>query len=267
MGKQMSKLIVLTLHWNQKDLIERLYKTLIPAVEMFDYKWYVKDNGSKDGSIDFLKSIENDRVDVLYCGHNTDSFSSGMNILFERANPADDDVIMLLNNDLWFVDKKSVVEMHKLLTDDTGVVGARILYPDGKRLQHAGVYFSKKYNYFPYHYRHKEIDDADSRKTREFQAVTGALMLVRAGDYRRVCTDNKSGRVGMREALFWSFEDIDLALAVKYNMHKKVMYCGKTEVYHEESATLKKNPMHKLMLGNNVKVFREKWNGIYKHDD
>jgi GT2 family glycosyltransferase len=190
-----------------------------------------------------------------------------MNILFERAAPADDDLILLLNNDLWFNDTNSIVEMHKLLTDEVGEVGARILYPNSNKLQHAGVYFSKKYNYFPYHYRHKEEDNADSRKTKEFQAVTGALALLRAGDYRKVCNTNKSGRMGLDESFFWSFEDIDLSLAIKYNMNKKIVYCGKTEVFHDESATLKKNPMHKLMLTKNATVFREKWSGIYKYDD
>lgn len=263
----MSKLHILTLHWNAKDRIERLHKSLIPAVETFDYKWWIKDNGSKDGSSEYLNSIQNDRIDTFFCGHNTDSFAGGMNILFERAKPADEDVIMLLNNDLWFNDTKSVVEMHKLLTGDVGVVGARILYPDGKLLQHAGVYFSKRYNYFPYHYRHQEENDAASQKTREFQAVTGALALIRAGDYRRVCATNKSGRAGMDEGFFWSFEDIDLCLTVKYGMRKKIIYCGKTNVYHEESASLKKNPMHKLMMDTNCKLFRKKWTGIYKHDD
>jgi GT2 family glycosyltransferase len=261
------KLFIQTLNWNGKGLLERLYKTLIPAVEMFDFKWLVKDNGSKDGSIEFLKSIENDRVDVLYCGHNTDSFSSGMNILFERAKPADDDLILLLNNDVWFGDKTSVVEMNKLLTEDVGEVGARILLPDSNKLQHAGVYFSKRYNYFPYHYKHHEPSDAETEKNRELQAVTAALALLRAGDYRRVCTYNKSGRVGFDEKYFFSFEDIDLSLSIKYNLGKRIIYCGKTNVYHEESSTLKKNPMHKLMMSTNCTLFRKKWEGVYKHDD
>ena len=244
-----------------------LMMLLEPDGENFEWKWYVKDNGSKDGSVEYLSSIQSDKVDVLFCSHNTDSFSSGMNILFERANPADDDLILLLNNDLWFEDTKSIVEMNKLLTDDVGMVGARILYPDGKRLQHAGVYFSKKYNYFPYHYRHQEVADAASQKSREFQAVTGALVLIRAGDYRKICTNNKSGRVGLCELYFFSFEDIDASLSVKYNMKKKIMYCGKTNVFHDESASLKKNPMHKLMMGQNTKVFKEKWFGVYKKDD
>ena len=261
------KLHIFTLHWNSKDKIERLHKSLIPVVETFDYKWWVKDNGSKDGSAEYLSSIQGDRVDTFFCGHNTDSFASGMNILFERAKPADDDVIMLLNNDLWFGDKLSVVEMMKLLTDDVGMVGARILYPDGQRLQHAGVYFSKRYSYFPYHYKHQEVADSASQKNREFQAVTAAVVLIRAGDYRRACTTNKSGRVGMDEGYFWSFEDIDLCLTVKYRMNKKIMYCGKTNVFHEESASLKKNPMHQLMMNTNCALFRKKWEGVYKHDD
>lgn len=263
----MNKLHILTLHWNAKDKLERLYKSLIPAIDTFDYKWWIKDNGSTDGSLEFLSSIQNERIDVFACGHNRDSFAGGMNILFDRVKPADDDIIMLLNNDLWFGDTQSVIEMNKLLTPDVGIVGARILYPDGKGLQHAGVYFSRRYNYLPYHYRHHEQDNADSKKTREFQAVTGALLLIRAGDYRRVCTTNKSGRVGMDEQYFWSFEDIDLCLAVKYNLKKKIMYCGKTNAFHEESASLKKNPMNRLMMDHNCKIFKSKWVGIYQHDD
>jgi len=261
------KLHIFTLHWNSKEKIEKLHQSLIPAVEMFDYKWWIKDNGSKDSSAEYLSSIQNERIEPFFCGHNTDSFASGMNILFERAKPADDDVIMLLNNDLWFGDTASVGEMMKLLTDDVGMVGARILYPDGQRLQHAGVYFSKKYNYFPYHYKHQEVADSASQKNREFQAVTAAVVLIRAGDYRRACTTNKSGRVGMDEGYFWSFEDIDLCLTVRYRLNKKIMYCGKTNVFHEESASLKKNPMHKLMMNTNCTLFRKKWEGVYKHDD
>ena len=262
----MKKLFIQTLNWNGKELLERLYKTLIPAVNKFDYKWLVKDNNSKDGSVEFLKSIQGDRVDVLYCSHNTDSFASGMNILFDMANPSDEDLILLLNNDVWFGDDTSIVEMSKLLTSEVGEVGARILLPNGK-LQHAGVYFSKKYNYFPYHYKHHEPPDSETEQNRELQAVTAALALLRAGDYRRICTDNKSGRVGLCENYFFAFEDIDASLSIKYNLNKKIMYCGKTNVFHEEGSTLKKNPIHKLMMGQNTKIFREKWFGVYKKDD
>lgn len=258
---------IFTLHWNCVDKIKKLHKTLIPCLGGLDYKWFIKDNGSDDGSVEFLKSIESERINVCFCSHNRDSFSEGMNILFEKASPEDDDFIILLNNDLWFRDILSIKNMISLFSDDVGVVGARIFYPKSNLLQHAGVYFSKKYNYIPYHYRHGERDDEQSRKTREFEAVTGALLLTKAKYYKQVCTSNKSGRVGLAEDLFWCFDDIDACLYIKYNLGKKIIYCGKTFVCHEESSSLKKNPVNKIMWSHNLKTFKSRWDGKFKKFD
>ena len=175
--------------------------------------------------------------------------------------------ILDLQNIIVFGDNTSINKMISLLDDDVGMVGARILYPDGERLQHAGVYFSKKYGYMPYHYRHKEKSNGKDRKNKEFQAVTAALALTKAKYYKEVWKKNKSGINGMDELFHWSFEDVDAALAIKYNMGKKIMYCGETIAYHEESASLKKNPVNKMMVSHNVGRFRSKWNGKYKRDD
>lgn len=263
----MQKLYIFTLHWNEKEKIERLYKSLIPSIEMFNWKWFIKENGSNDGSIEYLSSIKNDNIEILFCGHNRDSFSTGMNKLFELAKPEDDDLILLLNNDLWFGDTKSIKEISSLMKEDVGVVGARILYPNSNRLQHAGVCFVKKYNYLPYHYRYNEISDKTAETTREFQAITGAVFLTKAKYYKEICKTNKSGRVGFDEKFFWAFEDIDACLQIKNFSGKKIMYCGKTLIYHEESATLKKNPVNKIMMPQNVKYFKEKWQGKYKLED
>jgi GT2 family glycosyltransferase len=261
------KLHILTLHWNAVDKIKKLHQTLIPCLEGLNYNWLIKDNGSIDNSIEFLKSIESDSINLYLRGHNRDSFSEGMNILFEKANPKDDDYIMLLNNDLWFGNDNVIKTMINQFKDGVGVVGARIFYPNGDLLQHAGVYFSQKYNYIPYHYRHGEKDDVESRKTREFEAVTGALLLTKAKYYKQICMSNKSGRVGLAEDLFWCFDDIDACLSIKYNMGKKIIYCGKTVVYHEESSSLKKNPVNKMMWGHNLKTFKSRWDGKFKKFD
>jgi GT2 family glycosyltransferase len=72
-----------------------------------------------------------------------------------------------------------------LNTKQTGIVGARLLYPNST-LQHAGVIFGPKYGNLPYHYRHKEVSDANAERNREFQAVTAAFMLVRAAVWMEV---------------------------------------------------------------------------------
>ena len=82
----------------------------------------------------------------------------------KSSNSRNDDFILLLNDDVYFADNISIKNMLKLFNKDVGVVGARLLYPDSKILQHAGVIFGKRYGEMPYHYRHQEPDDKHSRK-------------------------------------------------------------------------------------------------------
>ena len=70
----------------------------------------------------------------------------------------------------------------------------------------------------------------------------------------------------MDENYFWAFDDVDLCLSIKYNMNKKIVYCGNTNIFHEESASLKKNPTNKLFLNHNLKYMFEKWAGRYDID-
>jgi hypothetical protein len=49
-------------------------------------------------------------------------------------------------------------------------------------------------------------------------------------------------------------------------MDKKIVYCGKTNIFHEESASLKKNPANKLFMPHNVNYLRTKWMSRYTLD-
>lgn len=258
---------VLTLTWNGLDKLHRLESGLRSSLDATDQRWawHIRDNGSIDGTSEAISKWDN--VRPMLVDHNRGNFAQGMNSLFAEAQPDDNDIIALVNNDITIGNDQSVVKMLSLLTDDVGMVGARILYPDSNRLQHAGVIFSKKYNYLPYHSKHNQPSDKEAERDQEMQAVTAAFCLVRAREYRQVCQTNASGNAGMDEKYFWCFEDIDAALSIKYNLGKKVMYCGSTIIYHEESASLKKNPVNKLMMPHNVKRFKTKWSGRYKLDD
>ena len=44
-------------------------------------------------------------------------------------------------------------------------------------------------------------------------------------------------------------------------MNKKVIYCGNTNIFHEESTSLKKNPANKLFMNHNANYLRNKWRG------
>lgn len=265
-----NKIHVLTLNWNGADKLQRLRTNLgwnlyrLFKTKDLEYTWLIRDNGSKDDSVKIANSfnIMSDsplEVNVFEIGHNRDNFAQGMNFLFEKANPDEDDLILLLNNDVIFNDNDSLKNMYELLEKDQeiSIVGARLLYTNTNKLQHAGVIFSKDYNSMPYHFKHGESTDLNAEKNRYFQAVTAAVCMIRARDFQAVG--------GMEEKLSWAFEDIDLNLKVK-KLGKKIAYCGQTNIFHEESASLKKNPMNKLFMRQNVKIFKEKWLGKYELD-
>ena len=257
---------ILTLTWNGCDKISKLQPSLMPALEGIDYTWFIKDNGSKDNTV-AVASTWGDRVKVLAYPDNRQNFSAGMNYCFDAAKPADKDLVMLLNNDVVFNDTTSIQKMIDIMNKDpeVGVVGARLLYSNTDKLQHAGVVFNPTYQ-TPMHFRAGQKSDANAEKNRLFQVVTGAVLITRAELFRNVCEKNASGVKGMDENFHWAFDDVDLCLAIKYNMNKKIVYCGETNIFHEESATLKKNPTNKLFLSHNLKYMFGKWKTRYTID-
>lgn len=260
-------LYLLTLTWNGLDKLSKLHESLMPALNGIDYTWLIKDNASKDKTVE-VASTWGDKVKVIPYKSNAQNFSAGCNYLFAEAAPADNDLVMLLNNDVVINDKKSISNMVNLINkDDTvGAVGARLLYTDTDKLQHAGVVFSNSYR-MPTHFRVGQKTDANSEKDRMFQVVTGAVLLTKGEYFKNAWKENKSGINGMDENYHWAFDDVDLCLAIKYNMDKKIVYCGKTNIFHEESATLKKNPTNKLFQPHNVSYLKNKWEARYSLDE
>lgn len=269
----MYKLHILTLTWNKIDYLEKLRPGLARNLSIVTMKdgvlkdgwyypeWYIRDNGSKDNTVEtvngwqYLSNVLLPTT-IFPIGHNRDNFSQGVNYLFEKANPKDDDLILLLNNDIEFGDDTSLLNMVNLMTPDVGIVGARLLYPNSNKLQHAGVIFSERYGNMPWHYRRGEESDLNACKNRYFQAVTAACCLVRASDFRKVG--------GFDERYFWAFDDINFSLMIGKN--KKIAYCGSTNIYHFESASLNKNPVNTMYLNSNVKLFKDTWFGKYEID-
>lgn len=256
-------LYILTLTWNACDKLTKLHDSLIPALAGIDYQWIIKDNDSKDDTV-AVANTWGDKVKVIKYPDNRQNFSQGVNHCFHEANPKDDDMVLLLNNDIVFNDTESLKHMIALLKDDVGVVGARLLFTGTNQLQHAGVVFDENHKY-PIHFRAGQVSDVNAEKNRLFQVVTGALLLMYAGDFRKIFK-NKSGIDGMDENYHWAFDDVDLCLSVNYNLKKKIVYCGKTNISHEESASLKKNPVNKMFLHHNTSYLKSKWLGKYALD-
>ena len=262
---------ILTLTWNGLDKLKKLKPTLEKVVVPLGQpvRWYIRDNGSTDGTVEWLENYKSQWVDMQpdYFDHNRDNFAKCVNGLILSAHFnikasedgitrfGKDDFILLLNNDIEFADQMSLHNMMKLMKDPKiGVVGTRLLYNGTNKLQHGGVIFGKRYGNMAYHYRYQEESDKIAQKNRYFQAVTAACCLIRGSAFEE-----------MDEKFHWCFEDIDLCLRIGA-AGWKIAYCGQTKIYHEESATLNKNPVNKMFMSQNVKRFKKKWFGKYNLD-
>jgi len=258
-GKIMT-LKILTLNWNGLNNLKELSDSLLPSINKIgNVEWYVRDNGSKDGSVEWIKDQKH--IELFSAGHNRDNFSQGINSLYRLSNPKSEDLVLLLNNDVVFKDSVSIekmINLHKQTKAE--IVGSRLLFKNTNKLQHAGVIFSNRYNSLPYHFRPGEESDKHSEKNRWFQVVTAACMLTTPSAFERVG--------GLDSNYSWAFDDVAYCLKVTQTskIHKKVAYCGETDIYHEESASLKKNPVNKLYMNKNVGQFRKDWTGKYEID-
>ncbi len=258
-------LYLLTLTWNACDKLTKLKNSLMPCLEGIEYKWLIKDNASSDDTCEVVPTW-GDNVQLFKYKNNLQNFSQGMNFLFNETNANDNDYVLLLNNDVVFNDTTSIKRMMSIMNNDesVGIVGAKLFFTDTDQLQHAGVVFNPRQE-MPCHFRSGQKSDSDSSKNRLFQVVTGAVLLTKAKYFKGVF-ENPSGNKGMDENYHWAFDDVDLCLSIGVNQNKKIVYCGQTNISHEESASLKKNPANKLFMNHNTSYFKNKWRGKYIND-
>ena len=213
-----------------------------------NYRITIVDNGSIDGTVEYLKSLER-RAQVIYNQENL-GFANACNI---GAKEAKGDYLVFLNNDTE-VKEGWLTELVKSATEpEVALVGGKLLYPDGT-VQHAGVVFDK-IDGIAYHiYAGHPGEAVYVNRGRDFQAVTGACMLVKRDDFISAS--------GFDEKYMNGREDIDLCITLGA-MGKKIRYNPQCVVMHHES----KSPGRKAHDAENIRRFAEKWAGQVKSDE
>jgi len=142
------------------------------------------------------------------------------------------EIIVLLNNDIVIIDPAWLREMVALAQrPDIGIVGARLLYPDGS-LQHAGMTIGPG-AVSAHLCRGAARDDPGHggmlRHTRSVAAVTGACMVL-----RRAVFDAVGGLE--TDHLAVTNNDLDLCLRVRARGWR-VVCTPRAELYHHDAAS------------------------------
>ncbi len=192
------------------------------------YELIFVDNASSDGTSDWLRQItaENNNFRMITNRENQ-GFAKACN---QGALVAFGKYLVFLNNDTFPHEKWLDALVSTAEADDAiGILGSKLLYPNGS-IQHAGVVVGlKDGETYPYHiYLCKPADAPYANKVREFQMVTGACLFIRR---------NILDRIGaFDETYINGHEDLDLCLRVRATGYK-VVYCPQSVLTHFEAQT------------------------------
>jgi len=216
------KASVIILSWNGMKYLEDCLNAVL-AQDYPDFEVIVVDNGSTDASPDFV-SAHYPQVRLIRNKYNL-GFAAGNNVGLKAAMG---DVLILLNQDTIVRPGWMKALVGTLKKETVGIAGCKILYPDGRTIQHAGGWIEWPLG-LTFHYGQGEQDMGQWDTPRQVDYVTAAAMA-----FRRDVLE----RVGFLDEEFWPgyFEDTDFCLRAR-KMGYEVWYTPDAVLTHVESAS------------------------------
>jgi GT2 family glycosyltransferase len=251
------KVAVVILNWNGiKYLREFLPSVMASTWPNLDI--IVGDNGSTDGSVEFLK--QNFPVVQIIKNDQNYGFTGGYNKVLEKVKA---DYFILLNSDVevpsgWIEPVIELMESDKMIAAAAPKIRS---FAEKDHFEHAGAAggFIDVFGY-PFcrgrMFYEIELDKGQYQQSDEVFWATGAAMFVKSEYW--------VAAGGFDDRFFAHMEEIDLCWRLK-NMGYKVMYCAQSEVYHVGGGTLNtENPFktflnfrnNLLLLKNNLSFWR-----------
>lgn len=166
-------------------------------------------------------------IDALVRGERNDGFAANVNRGLRATAPERD--VVILNSDMQALPGWLQCLQYAAHRDaDMGIVGAQLLYPDG-RIQFGGTVRNRDQpRWFDHRYRFKPGDWGPAAQTSPALAVTGACMYV-----RRELLDE----VGLLDERYgMAYEDVDWCLRA-WLAGRQVRYFPPAQLVHHESLT------------------------------
>lgn len=122
---------------NNNTIFEQCVESIIQRTKEIKYEIIAVDNGSNEQSFKRYKSYCH-KNSIRYLYHNAKfNFSCMCNM---GANYARGDVLLFLNDDTEIINEEWLGRLcGQAMQKHTGLVGAKLLYPDKNRIQHCGI--------------------------------------------------------------------------------------------------------------------------------
>jgi len=242
--------------YNNISTIAKTLETLFGETKDIDFKLYVLDNGSSDGTPEFIEKNYPD-VTVIRSGKNV-GFGAGHNIII---NQVESKYHAVINPDI-VLTQNAVKKMADYMDEnpDIGLLSPRICFPDGrdqilgKRNPHLKYLVASRLRGDEPSklLREYAMLDCDLSKPTEIENATGCFMFIR--------TDILKSIGGFDDGFFMYFEDADLARRI--NEVSKCVYYPDAVVNHVWGRDSKRNFKLMLVHINSMLRYFRKWKTV-----
>ena len=208
--------------WNGRDHLSACLDALL-AQDYSDIEVVAVDNGSADGSAEFI--VENYPSIQLIHNRRNLGFAGGCNV---GLRAAEGEVLILLNQDVVVRSGWLSGLMCGLEEPQVGIVGSKLLEPNGRRLSHAGGYLEWPLG-LGSHIGAGELDRGQYDTARDVEYVTGASLA-----FHRSVMDE----VGPLDERFYPafYEDIDFCWRT-HHAGWRVRYEPRAVAVHDEASS------------------------------
>lgn len=235
--------------YNDEDVLTPCIKSLKETTDPEYVKIIIVDDYCRASSRKFLETLEDEQVTVIFREKNG-GFAKAANTGLKAANKKYDTI--LLNSDT--IAHPNWVESLQYgayeFGMDTGIVGPKLLYPDG-RIQSAGSHRNTDSpQWFDHYYRFRDSNYGPANIPHYVLGVTGACMYIKREfmDY-----------IGLLDEGFaFAFEDMDWCLR-GWKAGYRTLYFPSATLTHVESASRPKHKKLSVKEKQSIDYFWDKW--------
>lgn len=235
--------------YNDADVLSDCIASIKQTTDPELVKVIIVDDYCQPSSREYLETLADDQIEIIYREKNG-GFAKAVNTGLNAADKKHD--VILLNSDT--VAHPGWLEAMQFgayeFGSDIGVVGPKLLYPDG-RIQSAGSFRNTEVpEYFDHYYRFQESNYGPANVPHYCLGVTGACMYVKREflNYVGVLDENFQ----------FAFEDMDWCIR-GWEAGYRSLYFPSATLTHVESATRSKHDTISEREAQSIKYFWEKW--------
>ena len=245
---------------DQVKLLKTCITSLIKLTEYSNYHITIVNNRSSErATIKYFESLEaNEKISIEEFDFPF-NYSAINNKIALKSNK---EIVCFMNNDIEVTNQDWLTSMiSQAVRPDIGCVGAKLIYPGKKHIQHAGVIIGLG-GVAGHAYARISVDNAYNEdrinSVQNYSAVTAACMVMKTQLFKDVKGfDEKNLAV--------AFNDVDLCLRVLEAGYRNV-WTPYAELIHHESISRGSESSRIEEFQKEVLYMRQRWKSII-HDD